>query len=345
MNTAIVGIGFMGWIHWLAYQKVSGVNVTAVCSRDEKKRAGDWRGIQGNFGPPGEQVDLSDVAAYESLEQVLADPNVDLVDLCLPPQMHEQATVAALRAGKHVLCEKPIALKSDQAQRMVQAAEGSGKQLLIGHVLPFFAEFEFALQAVRDGRYGKLLGGRFKRVISDPSWLPDFYDPERIGGPLVDLHIHDAHFIRLLCGMPRAVFSQGRMRGAVPEFVETQFIFEEPLTVSAASGVINQQSRAFTHAFEIHLQRATLAFDFAVIDGAAVTTLPLTVFPAEGDSQQPELSSPDPIDGFAREIEEVHRSITASAASPILDGGLALDALVLCERQQQSMQEGTIIDV
>ena len=49
----------------------------------------------------------------------------------------------------------------------------------------------------------RLLGGHFLRVISDPLWLKDFYDPHRVGGPLVDLHVHDAHFIRLLFGMPQ----------------------------------------------------------------------------------------------------------------------------------------------
>ena len=61
VRIGIVGVGFMGWIHWLAARRLKGAQVTAVCSRDAKKLAGDWRGIRGNFGPPGEMVDLSGV--------------------------------------------------------------------------------------------------------------------------------------------------------------------------------------------------------------------------------------------------------------------------------------------
>ena len=85
LRFGIAGIGFMGMIHYLAYQKVDGAKVTAIASRDPKKRAGDWRGIQGNFGPPGEEMDLGDIVAHETIDQLLADPNVDVVDITLPP--------------------------------------------------------------------------------------------------------------------------------------------------------------------------------------------------------------------------------------------------------------------
>src|SRR5216684_6663903 len=59
IRIGIVGIGFMGMIHYLAARKLKGAQVTALCSRDAKKLAGDWRSIRGNFGPPGERMDLS----------------------------------------------------------------------------------------------------------------------------------------------------------------------------------------------------------------------------------------------------------------------------------------------
>src|ERR1700726_183545 len=108
VRIGIVGVGFMGMIHYLAARKLKGARVTAICSRDAKKRAGDWRGIRGNFGPPGAKVDLSKIKAYEDLDEMLDDPDIDLIDICNPTHLHPLTAVRALRAGKHVLVEKAI---------------------------------------------------------------------------------------------------------------------------------------------------------------------------------------------------------------------------------------------
>ena len=95
-RVGIVGVGFMGMVHYLNYQKLPGLNVVALCEQNKKRLAGDWTDIQGNFGPPGEQMDLSGIATYESSDDLIADANVDLVDVTLPPAAH--ANVADRRA-------------------------------------------------------------------------------------------------------------------------------------------------------------------------------------------------------------------------------------------------------
>src|SRR5207302_2650894 len=84
VRIGIVGIGFMGMIHYLAARQLQGARVTALCSRDPSKLAGDWRSIQGNFGPRGEMMDLSALKRYQHLDELLADPDLDLVDVCNP---------------------------------------------------------------------------------------------------------------------------------------------------------------------------------------------------------------------------------------------------------------------
>src|SRR5579884_511301 len=159
VRIGLAGVGFMGLIHFLAARRVEGAAVTAIHSRDPKKLAGDWRGIRGNFGPPGEQMDLGPVHRHARYGDLLADPDVDLVDVCTPTGQHEAMTIAALEAGKHVLVEKPIALETAAADRMVAAAKQASKLLMVGQVLPFFPEFAFLADAVKSGRYGELLGG------------------------------------------------------------------------------------------------------------------------------------------------------------------------------------------
>ena len=96
------------------------------------------------------------------------------------------------------------------------------------------------------------------------------------------------------------------MRGEVVEYCNTMFEFADPrLTVSATSGVINQQGRPFTHGFEIHLEKATLLYESAVLGGEGKTLMPLTVLDNRGKVITPELGEHDAIDPFAAEIKEV----------------------------------------
>jgi predicted dehydrogenase len=341
MRVGLIGVGFIGWIHWLAYQRMGGARVVAISESNPQRLAGDWRGIQGNFGPPGEQVDLTGISKYSNLDELLRDPEVDLVDIALPTALHADVAVRALEAGKHVLCEKPMALKLADCERMVAAARQADRLLMVGHVLPFFTEYNWALNVIRSGEFGKVRGGAFRRIISDPTWVRNFWSPDFIGGPMLDLHIHDAHFIRLVFGMPQEVTTCGRLRSELPEFWHTQFRFtDRELAVAATSGTIDQQGRAFTHSFEIHLDRATLMFDFAVIGGEGRYLCEPTLLDSNGNVQKPKLSGGDPIDAFANELREVAHCVQDGRPSEILGAILAQDAMRLCEAQTESLRSG-----
>ena len=340
LRVGIVGLGFMGWVHWLVYKRLAGIEVVAICEQDAVRRGGDWRSIRGNFGPPGEMVDLSKIRVFDSLDRMLSEGDVDLVDICLPPSLHSEAVLVSLDAGKHVFCEKPMALTVADCEKMVDRARQVNRRLYVGHVLPFFPEYSVARQAVRSGEYGRLLGGTFKRVISDPKWLKDFYNPARIGGPLIDLHIHDAHFIRLLFGMPRRALSRGRVRGGVVSYCNSLLEFDDPtIVVSCVSGVIDQQGRPFNHAFELHFERATIQFEFAAFADKS-ESMPLKILTENGDVIRPALIATDDIAGFVAEIEEVKACILGNRDSEILGGELARDALIISQMQSEAVFSG-----
>ncbi len=242
-----------------------------------------------------------------------------------------------------MLVEKPIALETSAALKMVEAGKKSGKLLLIGPGVAVLSEYAFALKAVQSGKYGRLLGGHFKRIISDPLWIKDFYDPRTVGGPVVDLHIHDAHFIRLLCGMPQAVFSTGRMRRDVVEFFTTQFQFaDQDLAVTATSGVIAQQGDRLRMGSRFTLEKATIVFRLCGRWCQPRVQIPLTVLGPGDKVTEPKL---DAVDGFVAELTEVTKAIKSGKPSPILDGTLAADALVLCHKQTQSVKIGKLVKV
>ena len=148
----MLGLGFMGSTHLKAMRSVAGVELAAVYSSDERKLAGDLTSIQGNLGGPGEKLDFSSVRQYREIDPLLADPSIDAVDICLPTDLHEWAAVEALRAGKHVLVEKPMALDGFGGDRMINAARRAGRVLMTAHVLRFFPEYAVLRDGIADGK-------------------------------------------------------------------------------------------------------------------------------------------------------------------------------------------------
>ena len=339
VRIGLVGIGFMGWIHYLASRGLQGAQLAAVCSRDKSKLSGDWRSIRGNFGPPGEQVDLSHVKKYQSLGELLADPEIDLVDICNPTHLHAETVIGALKAGKHVLVEKAIALQPDQADAMLMAAKQANRQLMVAHVLPFFPEFAYAAEAVRSGRYGKMLGGHFKRVISRPDWSADIGDAAKTGGPAIDLHIHDTHFIGLLCGVPKSVFSTGIVEDGTVNYLTTQYLYGPGgPSVTCSSGATAMAGRPFVHGYEIYLEKATLVYESG--------TCPLTLLTADGKATQPSLpGGGDAIAAFTSEIQAAVDGVHSGKTPDLLSGQLARDALVMCYKECESVKSGQIVAV
>ncbi|HUR54428.1 MAG TPA: Gfo/Idh/MocA family oxidoreductase [Gemmataceae bacterium] len=335
VRIGIVGIGFMGRIHYLASQKLSGAKVTAVCSRDPAKLAGDWRNTRGNFGPEPGQVDLAGVKTYAAYADMLADPDIDLIDVCAVTDQHAPLALAALKAGKHVLVEKAISLTPDDADRMLRAAKDAGKLLMVAHVLPFFPEFKFAADAIRGGKYGKVVGAHFKRIIAQPDWSADIGDAAKTGGPAVDLHIHDTHFIGLVCGVPKQVFAVGTVENGAVTYLTTSYLYGEGgPAVTCSSGAVCMSGRPFAHGFEIYLENATL-----IHDGTS-----LTLLTADGKSSQQQFAGGgDPIPAFTAELQAAVEGVKSGKEPDLLSGKLARDALVLCHREIESVKTGKAV--
>ncbi len=351
LKVGLVGIGFMGWIHYLAYQRSTGAKLCAFASRDAKKRSGDWRGIQGNFGPPSEAIDVSEMSVYETVDQLLNNPSIDVIDICLPPSMHVEVAIAALEAKKHVLCEKPLALRSVDADRIVAAAKKNDRQIMVAHVLPYMGPFAYAAEVVAAGTYGKPVGGMFKRVISNPDWIADFFNPETVGGPLIDLNVHDTHFICMLFGMPKKVTAIGRMAAPFGNFSPTAkfahvcYEFDDPnLCVASTGGVIDGPGRPFTHGFELQLEEALIQFELAAfLDGCE--TMPLKVVTKDRNIIRPTLTIADDVTAFESEIEDMVESIRTGTVARKLDARFARDAIHLAECIQHSVMERQTISV
>jgi predicted dehydrogenase len=138
-------------------------------------------------------------------DDVLLDREVDVVSICTPTPNHADSAIRALRAGKHVLLEKPIALTIDDAIAIRDAARQSERVLMVAHVVRFFAGYELLRQAWESDAVGRVLSARAIRMLAVPTESAWLCDETQSGGAPVDVSIHDFDQLNLFLGTPVAV--------------------------------------------------------------------------------------------------------------------------------------------
>jgi predicted dehydrogenase len=187
--------------------------VTAVAARDPERA----RGYAAEHGVPFVSDD------YEAL---VRRDDIDLVYNALPPAGHKRWTIAALEAGKHVLCEKPFARNAGEAREMVEAADAAGRVLIEAFHYRFHNVVRAAVALVREGALGEVQSAeaRFEAPIPrSPGELR--WSPEQGGGALMDLGCYPIHALRSLVGEPRVTAATGVFEGGVDASMTAEFAF------------------------------------------------------------------------------------------------------------------------
>ena len=336
LRMGVLGLGFMGKCHYETYGKLQGAKVTAICDVDERKRSGDWSSIAGNIGAAGEKMDLSGVKAYAEAEKLFADPDVDVVDITLPTFLHAPMAVKALNAGKHVVCEKPMALTSVAAKQMIEAARKAKRLLFISHCIRFWPAYAKAREIVLSGKHGKVLSATFRRVSSTPlwSWTNWLQTPAQSGLCALDLHIHDADFILYCFGAPKSVSSH--YAGFKPRRVDhicTTYHYGTGRLVHAEGAWEYARGFPFSMSFVITMQKATLN---------CPSDLKLMLYHPDGEPEAVDVPAGD---GYFCELQHFVECITAGKPSPIVPPQSAYQSVKLIEAEVKSALTGKTVPV
>jgi len=143
MKVAITGTGFMGFVHAEALKRMSGIEVVGIqgSTPDKSKRA-------------AERLDLP--KAYDTWDSLLADSEVDAVHITTPNRLHYPQTVSALRAGKHVMCEKPLAMTTEESSELVRLAKASDRATGVNYNIRFYPVNLEAKERARSGGLGEI---------------------------------------------------------------------------------------------------------------------------------------------------------------------------------------------
>lgn len=290
VNLAIAGLGFMGATHARAAASLDNVRLAGVVSSNEKKLSGDLRDIGGNLGFRGELMDFSKVRKFRHIEEAIADPEIDAIDICLPTDQHAPQAIAALRAGKHVLVEKPLALTEEAAEKVLREAEKSGRILMTAHVLRFMPAYAAAARLVRGGALGAIRMSWFRRHCAKPSWGGWHTDATLSGGGIFDLLIHDVDYSIWLFGEPASISSV--VSGGLSGLMAATFVYPASGPVVIEGGWHAQGPYPFSMSFTIAGQEGTLEYSSA--------SVPLTLWRAGGGES--EVVPVEEIDGFKEEV-------------------------------------------
>ena len=265
MKVGLIGLGAIGRVHYDCWRKSAAGQLVAVCSRDPKKLAGDWAGKEFNLGGQAQaRVDLSDLANYQRAGDLIADPNVDLVDICMPTPLHAPLAIAALRAGKHVFCEKPMSLSIDDCAAMETAARESGRHLMIGHCLRFWPQYMKAHELLVSGEFGRAVYANFVRTSPAPLWSDsDWYMNSAESGGVLDMHIHDIDVGLWWFGKPDSITVSGVAPKGLAMIMDAAWHYKDGPAVQMHASW-DRNGGTFRQAFQFVMEKGTLVHDLAV---------------------------------------------------------------------------------
>lgn len=332
VNVAVVGLGFMGATHLRAHLENPAARVAAICDPRRRPVNGVLPGVAGNIQSSGDIQLGADVKVFQRLEDLLADPQIEAVDICTPTALHPAQVIAALQAGKHVLCEKPLARTAAAAREILRAAADSPGWLMPAMCMRFWPGWAWLKQVVAEQTYGAVRAAHFRRVSAPPAWgKPGAY--RDAGGALYDLHIHDTDFVNFLFGRPQSVFSSGvTAKGGDVQHVVTQYHFPGGPVVHAEGSWLLAQG--FNMSYTLFCERATLDFDLTRgADALRVTEAgqPTRVLPLAGP------------DGYGAETRYFIECVAQNRAPEIVAGHDALTALEICEAEEKSARTAAVV--
>jgi predicted dehydrogenase len=329
MKVGIAGVGFMGTVHaagWAATE----AELVGFCAETTQEAA--------------ELAHTYRTRVYPDYAALL--DAVDVIDICTPTHLHHGIVLQAAAAGKHIICEKPLARTVAQAQEMIRVCRNAGVRLFVAHVVRFFPEYALAKAQVQAGKVGKpavvrLARGSYRPKKPSGNW---FLDVEKSGGMMLDLMIHDLDYARWISGEVESVFAKN-VSTLHPNSATEFGIAILKHTSGALSHVVGAWAYpppTFRTSFEI-------AGDGGLIEWSSDSTAPINLLLRKDTADAPDVGLPgSPVaeSPYTTQIKEFYEALNASrdrAARVTAADGLAAVQIALAAIE--SAQTGQPIQI
>jgi myo-inositol 2-dehydrogenase / D-chiro-inositol 1-dehydrogenase len=323
MKVGIVGVGSMGTTHAAGWTETP-AEIVGFAAETQKEA--------------GSIASQYDTNVYSSFEDML--PQVDVVDICSPTHLHYEMALKAAAAGKHVICEKPLARTTQQAQKVVDACKKAGVQLLVAHVVRFFPEYALARAAVVEGQIGRpgvirLHRGSYRPKKPAGNW---FLDEVKSGGILMDLMIHDYDYACWVAGEVESVIAQRATEHHIEAPVDYGLVI-----LTHRSGTLSHISGAWAYPPPTFRTKLEIAGDQGLIEFDSDGTAPIqNLILRTGGIDAPDIalpSSPVRESPYTTQIKEFYSALV-NGTTPRVSAMDGLHAVQIAEAALESAHSG-----
>ena len=313
LRIGLIGLGFMGGVHLAAILRSEGGELRGVAARRPPQRS---VGAKGNL-----QVESAEVPDgtpwHADWRELVANPEIDAIDICTPSPLHKEIALAALGAGKHVLCEKPMALDTSDCAEMMRAADSSGRVFMVAYVVRFMEAYRRARLFIERVGRDAVRSCCFYRRTGLPAWGGWLTDAAQSGGAVVDLLSHDLDQVLSLFGTPAAMRAE---RFGAGDTLKALLTYPSGLTATVQGGWYGA-GEPFAAGFTIETGDETLVYE----DGT------LTLRAPAGERAIP-LSADDPYLAQMNYFIGSCRSGQSPALCPPAESAAALEISVALRR-------------
>lgn len=326
----IIGPGEICRTYLEALKDSETVAVKAIAGRDTEK----GRAMAANYGLP----------YYTDQNEMYKKENPDAVLICTPTYTHEEMVRRAIAHGVHVMCEKPFVLDSEIAKTLITEADAAGIKLMVMHVVRFWPEYRMIKQMIEAGELGEIKNVYFNRLSSHPTWASWHRDPQKSGGGLYDLHIHDIDFLFHVFGKVESVYAVGKQEETgCYNNVSTVLKFKNGISAVAEGFMDMTGAFAFTTNIRINGCAASVEMlnkQVFLASGETEKTDRLAVYRKDCSVEFPKVETYDP---YALETEYFAECVQTDRSVEMVPNEDVVYVLEVLEAIQNSLETGKII--
>lgn len=328
LKFGLLGAGFAGRVHAAALAQIDGVQLVAIADA--------------NAQAASELAKAHHARVYETIADLIEAPDIEVIAVCLPTFLHESCVLLAAAEGKHIICEKPLALSRAEANRMAEAVDSAGVHFMVAQVLRFWPEYSVIKNLLNDEALGQPLIA-FASRLEEPRKVDWIKDPTLSGGAALDLHIHDLDFLYSLFDLPQAVYAIGQQsKTGAWDHLFTSLDFGNVKGVAEASYMMPRR-HPLSVEFRLVCTEGSVEYRSRSVGGDEIREQTLSELIMYRPNQPPEyLDKPD-VNGYLAEIEYFVSALNQDSAPAIATMAEALDVLDIAMAVQESLTSGRVI--